>query len=1003
MPFNLNLSGQTAVPELRAQGASLPGSHAKSTGSQKHARDEASEPGDDDLENHVRKYQASYIPSTLYRAGGVGIGSNSTAAQGMWQLLTVPQPAHTGTMMPQLNSPNSIPSAQLGHAMGPAPALTMVFQSNKGVQGAIPLQPMTSKASSFKRFNRDLSSPRPRSRHSDRSRVPSYVDPPVAASAGLDQRATQRQRVPAAGSARPGYNQPPSSASGQQLGSNGGHPAHAGFGSNGRPPVQQQQYLSSNPIANQPYPQAPPNQASTPAQPRTYQPTPKEQDWYDMAAYQLANPFHNVPRIPINKGLPREGKLLLPYEVLLCRFLEPEERYRRYTNYSNILTALYGPTHKTPQQYADLQNQLMHISGWLRQQEKQELQLRYNRGDLKAFKQDRDRRFTLAELGLGPTDLPVTLSDPQAVGSRTECQSVPRPPATTQRNDIGTAPAIYMPNSNRVPYQAPAGSQHGSSSRTLPRGTTRQAFAPSHTGHSPQAIPTVDQYHERTYGVFSDHQPSSTGYQTPAAAFPHTLAAKQQQRSSFQGHQQRRTAPGNASSAPIVIYDDDQPAQVAAPYAQRSPGVNAAVKRRRSDEQGRSVKIARTASYTKAVDLTDDSDEAAVSRSLQTFSPTSNAPPPVHKTFESSENTKEFEEFKTRWQADKKKVQNTLPGQLLNISTELLARYNNGEFKHKTAWQAFNASRKNVWLAEERVKEREKKRKAQRAREREKKKANQVAAQAAARAAQQEEKRDAEQKARQEKRRLEREEAERKEAEEKAAQAQKEREERKAAAQEELVDLFVEGFEETNEESTVDEDSLFGDDEDSAEGNSTSPNDVPTGTTSSGDEADGDLDSLFGDDDDDNDTPITSPEENQMISSKTTIAKTSETVALEEPAIASSTELESAESEQSETELPTEEIPEEPTAEESDGEAEDGSHDQEEDPEIAAVNAQMRALDEEIAKKAAQLSNTTNNLFKKRGQAMIDGLLEKKRALGNEIARLCEERQMAQVEAEGGL
>lgn len=1005
--------------------------HAMSTGSKKRARDEADE---DNLDNHISKYQAMYSLNPSYRASGVEISSNSAVAQvctsafssvslcicietdvvqSMWQIPTIPQPAQTGTMAPQIPFSELIPSAQLGHARGTATALPVVFQGNRGAQGVIsPLQPINYNTGPFERFEREGSSSLPpRSRTFDRSNAPSYVDPQAASSVALEQRAAPRQRFPATVNAYLGYNQLASDPSGQQL------------GSNGRPYIQQQQHRASIPVAHQTYRQAPSHRAATPAQPQMYQPTRSERTWFDIASHQLSNPFHYVPAIPINAVLPPGDRLLFPYEVLQCRFLRPDQRYCQYTDYCKILLLLYGMPR--PHNCGYLKYQLNQISGYLKEREERYLQWRQDHlEDLQHFKQDCNQNFPLAQFGLSLENYPVTMGGPPVFGSQPSySQNDLHPPATTtRRHPPGTAPVIYMPSPNRVSYQATVGPQQGYFPPELPRGNTRQAFAPPHTVYGIVARLAVDQYSGNAYRALHNAQPPSMGYQAPESAFSGTIAGAQQLRPSLQNHQRGRLAPGNTSSAAIIIDDDDQPDQLTSSYIEHTSGWNAATKRRRSDDQGRSAKMPRTASYTKAIDLTNDSNEAATSPSLQAQSPASvlEAPTRVRKTFENSENTKEFEEWASGWEADKQTVQSTLPGQLLGLSPALLLRYNNGEFKCRTAWEAYIASRKHVWLAEEREKERKEKINAQRKREREKKKQK---AQLSAQAAQEEKmeaKQKAEQRARQEMRRLDREEAQQKEAEEKAEQAQTAQNKHEAVTQDELVNLFIEGLEEeSNEASTTpshtsteatssndDEgwlDSIFGDVKDDNEETSISPNGIPTETTSPGDEDEAELESLFDGDEDDDHTTGTSPEDDSMIPSKITNAEPSKPVALEEPATAS-TVLESAQSEQRVVDFPAEEISQDATEEDDDGEeGYDSDEQMEEDPEIAAINAHMRALDEEIAEKSAQLSNTANRLFRARAQTLIDRLYEKKRALENEVARLYEERNMAEVEADGGL
>ncbi|KAL5384087.1 hypothetical protein DPSP01_005561 [Paraphaeosphaeria sporulosa] len=78
------------------------------TGSRKRARDEASEPGDEELDHHILKYQAACSPPSYYRSGGVSIGSNSAAAQGKWRIPPVPQSAHTGFANFISSFPNTI-------------------------------------------------------------------------------------------------------------------------------------------------------------------------------------------------------------------------------------------------------------------------------------------------------------------------------------------------------------------------------------------------------------------------------------------------------------------------------------------------------------------------------------------------------------------------------------------------------------------------------------------------------------------------------------------------------------------------------------------------------------------------------------------------------------------------------------------------------------------------------------------------------------------------------
>ncbi|OAG10546.1 uncharacterized protein CC84DRAFT_1213860 [Paraphaeosphaeria sporulosa] len=943
------------------------------TGSRKRARDEASEPGDEELDHHILKYQAACSPPSYYRSGGVSIGSNSAAAQGKWRIPPVPQSAHTGFANFISSFPNTIQPAQLGHG--------------------------------------------------------------------------ERQQI--YGSAQHKYHvsQQLTILTHFQIGlplASGGHPAHTAFGSNGLPPVQQQKYQASNLVPNQPYQQALPNQASTPAQPQMYQPTRAEADWYNTASHQLAHPISYVPRIPYRYAMKRSdcNTLLFPYDVLNLRHLEPKERYIAYARYSNALKAIYGQAPVRLETKVAFQQWLTNESRVLRDNEGLNYQYRQEQGDLVAWKQARTHEYSLAQLGLSHANVPITIADPQLMGHQLSyAQCVPLPSQVPPGADPGTSPNIIMPNVNKVSYQAAAGPENRYSSPEPSRGKARQELAPPNTDYSPPAAAGANQQSATSRGTLPNGSPASMGYQTSTAALPTTVTPEQRQQSSVQNHEQGGSAYGITSSTPIVI-DDDEPDQLTSSYAQYSMILNAAIKRRRSDEQGRVAKVARTASYTKPIDLTNDSDEAATSPSLhapsaapEASSIASIALAPVRQTFANSENMKEFESFKRVWDQEKQQVISV--GKRINSLPETLRnRVTNREFDHKDAWLAFTAklqteerTRRKIESARRDKQERDEKRIAQQERDAQIKKDEKAKTKAEK---ERQKRKEAEQKARQEQRRLQRE-AKHKEEEERAAQAQKEQEERKASAKEketrELAELLESGLDDetqdvvsSNGHSTEvisvgddepgEQGSLASDDKMSEQGTSVYLHGTSTETTSRGDEYEADLDSLFEEEDnieleslfDEEEggvnTPGTSLEDDEMTSA-IAAAGTSETVGLKKSRTGLSTEQESVQDEYSDTEIPIKEVLEEPIAEDRDGE-EDDSDDEEEDPEMMGIKAQLRALDEEIARIAIHLSSA-NKMFKARAQKTIDSLLEKKRSLENEIARLMENKKMAQVEDEGGL
>ncbi|KAF9734926.1 hypothetical protein PMIN03_011499 [Paraphaeosphaeria minitans] len=1006
---------------------------ATSTGAQKRARGEAHDPGDEILDNHICKYQAASSPPTGYCADGVGIGNNSAVTQGKWQIPPVSQLAQIDTAKPQFCFSEILPPSQLVHATGIAPTRPIIIQGDNGAHGAKPpFQPITPNAFSFRRFEGQPSCPpSTKPRNLVRSSAPGHPDPRAAAAADLRQRAAHKLRVLAAVSAQPGYNAHPSGASGQQLAKNGVNTANTEVGPNGHPSIQKPQYSASNVAPNQPYPQPLPNQASTSSQLPTYQPTKAEIDWYKTASCQLANPFHYIPRIPINSILASKGSLLHPYEVLWCRSMKPDERYRQYVAYSNILASLYGPF-RTPNA-EELKTRLWKISAYLREQEGQYLRLREAHiGDVRRFKLDCDQIFPLELYGMGPADYLLPLGSPALVASQQSyAQNIPSSSAAPLRqSQRGTSPAIYLPNPNRASHQAAAGPQNGYLSSTFSHLATR---------YSPPVVAGVDQHSVTLHGVLPSGQLTSAGYQNPTAAFPCTIAAEQQQRSALRDNQRSVPTYGTTFSAPIVINDKDGPVQVCSSYIRPSASLNAGVKRRRSDEEVRLVKATRTASYTKPIDITDDNDKAAKSLPLQALSPATEASAPARQTFAKSDNTKEFEAFEKVWNQEKQQV-DAVGKRIGSLPETLRDRVTRGDFRYKDAWLAFAAKlemerqrRLKLESARRSKLEKNERLKAQREARQSSDAKVKRGEEAKAKAPHEDNKRrNAKQKVRQDQRRLQQE-AEEKEANENVAQAQKEKEERKAAAREEeereLAELLRAGLDERTEDiappnGLFNEVASVGDNEDEKQGRLTgngqdgvqetsiSPNVNSTETTSQGDKVDVELESLFeGDNDEvnslfdgednDSETPATALEYDETTST-IAIAEIPKTIAFRETTITSSFEFKDTQDEKPQTAHLTEEVPEQPTAEDSDGE-EDNSDDEEQDREILAKYANMRLVDAKIEELLVQHSNTTNMLFKKKVQTRINSFIEQKQALQNEITKLIQDKKMAQVEEESGL
>ncbi|KAJ4357385.1 uncharacterized protein N0V89_001960 [Didymosphaeria variabile] len=800
---------------------------------QKRAREVADEGVDEGVHQRIRTSPTNgYTTATTYRPGGVGIGRNSVAAHNLWtktnsgiepslalasSAVAMPQPYPTMTVPPvrpeTYNTSSSAPGAT--SAQQPPPGITTAFaQQNHGKR---PTLGMSNCPSAVSYLSSGVVAPMSLDRRA--AHQPPTNTPPV--SRGVYCPGSSGASMLSSPGARPDVDQQPAR--------NGALPVPA-VNPDLWPSLHQQQPSAGSSGTAHPGLHPRPHHIPTAAQSPRYQPNSMQKQWFDATTYQLQNPYLFVPGISPISPTPSHGALLHPYQVLSLRFLPPKERYKKYVEYHGLLTSIYGPSiDKTPQAINFLRTRLSQLSAWLIHTEQLQERDWQRQGVLQKAKEDRRRNYALAELGLGITDLPVSIGDLASRGAQSpNSPRVSHTPANPkQQNTHGSAPRLYMPNLNKVPSQVTAGRHNGYSSGTLPRGYTGEAPAASNPGLSPPATLPIGHVQGQAQGPAYEFQTPSTGHRASPAHFLLEGGAGLVKDLSVQNPQRASASYGCSSSAPIVIDDEDEPQQ--ATVVQRSPGLNPAVKRGPAKEVIPPRKAPRIDSYTKPVDLTDDNGEkAAASPAMDTplpvvqishspsqgpptvteVSPATQGSPPVRKTFEGSKDFEKYEAFQKEFEAKKQKVQNAMPGEL---TSSLATENNRGLYKHEKPWMAFNASRQREINEKEeakrKAKEKEEKLKARREKDAATKKEKRKAEQA-------EKQRVAAQKARQEQRRIEKEETEAIEAakrqkaeEEKAAKAKQQQEELKAATLQQQAQAHP------DTDRAIDKDT-FGDDDD---------------------------------------------------------------------------------------------------------------------------------------------------------------------------------------------
>lgn len=473
-----------------------------------------------------------------------------------------------------------------------------------------------------------------------------------------------------------GYQQQASSVGNRQpLARNTAHP-HPELRAN---PSRRQGFYQQQPpqgyTAQQPsrqiWAQQPPQQVRAQWPQQTGQPT-KEQIWGESIQKQLQTPFDYVPAISVVHRVPhhQERPLLLPYDFLLARHLEPRERYLRYRQYHSVLATC----HKFPFEFRGLAQAL---SRKLQDEEYRLLWQWRNENSEKQRLQEFTKAYRLNDLQLGPEVIAVPLerfqintpANQEIINAAQKLVSAGLPGAL--QNAAGPAPGYQQPpglDGTKGTKDAPIIVGEDEDEPVKTTSMTRldgmnpavKRGAPTATATTPK-VPRTDAYNKPVDIIVIsddvDEALSSAPVSGPVRA-PTSVSGPSSAPS-------RGQAPGLASTSDPTLV----PGPVRSPYffSSSQSGTTPA---------SGSIPLNATTPNTEA-SIDPDSAPAPASASKSPQGPA--------KVLDNQD----FKEWTANWTREKAIVDSTLPG---NLSKQLAAAVHSGKFKFRTAWEAYVAA-----------------------------------------------------------------------------------------------------------------------------------------------------------------------------------------------------------------------------------------------------------------------------------------------------------------------
>lgn len=417
--------------------------------------------------------------------------------------------------------------------------------------------------------------------------------------------------------------------------------------------------------------QQPPQQVGAQQPQQTGQPT-KEQEWGESLLKQLQTPYDYVPAISVVQRVPHPQvrPLLLPYDFLLARHLDPKERYLRYRQYHSVLATCY----KSPFVFRDLAQAL---SRKLQVEEYRLLWQWRNENSEKQRFQEFTKQHRLNDLQLGPEVVAVPLEHfqpntpanqeiisaaqkllsaglpgalPNAAGPALGYQQPPRLDRTKGTKD---AP-IVLDESEDEPVKANSINRQDGMNPAVKRG------APTATSTTSK-VPRTDAYNKPVdIIVISDDVDEAVSF-APVSGPVHAPTYV--------------SSPASAPSRGQVpdLTPTSGPTSVLGPV--RSPHFFS------SSQSGPTL-----ASGPNPLDANTRDTEASIEPdSVSAPASASKSPQGPAKVLDNQR----FLDWTANWTREKTIVDSTLPG---NLSKQLLAAVNSGKFKFRTAWEAYVAA-----------------------------------------------------------------------------------------------------------------------------------------------------------------------------------------------------------------------------------------------------------------------------------------------------------------------